>query len=200
MAIVAEGCSDYVRTKHLKTCLSCICQGINDSQPIVRNAALFALGRFAEYLQPDISTFSSELLPILFEQLQRIYNESKANQPASSNHMFYALEEFCENLELEILPYLPTLIDRLFNILMDQNVSLQLREHALSTLGAAANAAKENIAPYFKQIIQLLNPYLISETSQDPDQMALKIQAVGNWKNTMMFFKLFFVNLLVTVL
>lgn len=72
MAVLAEGCSEYIRTKYLESFLHCTCQGITDSIPVVRNAALFALGQFSEHLQPDISQYSSVLLPVLFEYLGQI--------------------------------------------------------------------------------------------------------------------------------
>lgn len=40
--------------------------------PQVRNAALFALGQFSEHLQPDISKYAEEILPILFEYLHQL--------------------------------------------------------------------------------------------------------------------------------
>ncbi|RZF41278.1 hypothetical protein LSTR_LSTR016852 [Laodelphax striatellus] len=51
MAMVAEGCADYVRHKHLEQFLRHVCQGITEQVTPVRNAALFALGQFSEHLQ-----------------------------------------------------------------------------------------------------------------------------------------------------
>lgn len=39
---------------------------------LVRNSALFALGQFAEHLQPDISKYHAELLPVLFQYLTQV--------------------------------------------------------------------------------------------------------------------------------
>lgn len=39
---------------------------------LVRNSALFALGQFAEHLQPDISKYHAELLPVLFDYLTQV--------------------------------------------------------------------------------------------------------------------------------
>lgn len=48
--------------------------------------------------------------------------------------MFYALEVFCENLEDEIIPHLPALLERLFETLNPSN-STKLRELALGAVG-----------------------------------------------------------------
>lgn len=51
LAMLAEGCSECIRNKYLKVFLQCVCSGITDPTPVVRNVALFALGHFSEYLQ-----------------------------------------------------------------------------------------------------------------------------------------------------
>lgn len=80
--------------------------------------------------------------------------------------MFYALEVFCENLEDEIIPHLPALLERLFETLNPTN-STKLRELALGAVGAVANAAKTNMAPYFPQLIEGLKLYLVKSDNED---------------------------------
>lgn len=178
MAILAEGCSEFIRNKYLQPFLQCICQGITESSSVVRNAALFALGQFSEYLQPDISRFAEEILPILFNFLNQIYLEiqkGKKDLPAA-DRIFYALEIFAENLNEELLPYLPILMPTLFKILEDSNTSNHMRELALSAIGAAANASKEFLLPYFENIITILHHYLVNPSD---DSACLQAQAVG---------------------
>ena len=57
IAVLSEGCADYIRTKHLEQFLRYICIGIQDPAPVVSNAALFALGQFSEYLQVSFCGF-----------------------------------------------------------------------------------------------------------------------------------------------
>ncbi|XP_076749367.1 importin-4 [Xylocopa sonorina] len=177
MAVLAEGCSEYIRTKYLESFLRCTCQGITDTIPVVRNAALFALGQFSEHLQPDISQYSSELLPVLFEYLGQICAHIKQDkkEPPSVDRMFYALEMFCENLNESLLPYLPTLMDRLFEIL-NADTTVHVRELSLSAIGSAAMASKEHMLPYFEKIVSILNGYLSEK--QTEDTMCLQVQAV----------------------
>lgn len=51
LAVLAEGCADYIRTKYLEPFLKCIYNGIRNPNVVVRNAAFFALGQFSEHLQ-----------------------------------------------------------------------------------------------------------------------------------------------------
>ncbi|XP_012138134.1 importin-4 isoform X2 [Megachile rotundata] len=177
MAVLAEGCSEYIRTKYLESFLRCICQGITDTIPVVRNAALFALGQFSEHLQPDISQYSSELLPVLFEYLGQIcaHIRQEKKEPPSVDRMFYALEKFCENLNESLLPYLPTLMERLFELL-NADTPVHIGELSLSAIGSAAMASKEHMLPYFEKVIVILDSYLTEKQSEET--MCLQVQAV----------------------
>ncbi|KAL6429712.1 hypothetical protein ACFW04_007549 [Cataglyphis niger] len=177
IAVIAEGCSEYIRSNYLEFFLRGICQGITDSSPVVRNAALYALGQFSEHLQPEISQYSSELLPVLFEYLNHVtsYFKQEKKEPYAIGRMFYALEMFCENLHESILPYLPKLMERLLNIL-NADTSANVKEFTLSAVGAAACASKEHMLPYFETIIKIIDDYLTAETTDE--NMCLKVQAV----------------------
>lgn len=177
IAVLAEGCAEYIRSNYLEYFLRCICEGISYSSPIVHNAALYALGQYSEHLQPEISQYSSELLPVLFEYLGQVctYIKQGKKEPHAVGRMFYALEMFCENLHERILPYLPKLMERLFDIL-NADTSPHVKELTLSAIGAAACASKEHMLPYFETIINILNNYLTTEPSEE--NMCLQVQAV----------------------
>lgn len=51
MSVIVEGCSTYIRNNCLEQFVVCIAKGIADPSPVVRNAALFALGQFSDFLQ-----------------------------------------------------------------------------------------------------------------------------------------------------
>lgn len=161
MAVLAEGCSDYIRTKYLEDFLRCICQGINDKNQIVRNAALYALGQFSQHLQPEISLYAQQLLPVLFDYLGQMCEQLKQGKKKipSAHRLFFALEIFCENLNDALTPYLPILMEKIF-IILETKSSIALRELALSAISATANAAKENLLPYFTKIMTILDVYL----------------------------------------
>ncbi|KAF7988730.1 hypothetical protein HCN44_001303 [Aphidius gifuensis] len=168
LAVLAEGCAEYIRTKYLEDFLRCICQGISNQSPVVRNAALFALGQFSEHLQPEISQYAQQLLPVLFDYLGQMCEQLKQgnNKTPSADRMFFALEIFCENLNDGLLPYLPTLMDRLFVILETEASTVHLRELALSAISASSNASKENMLPYFPKIMSILDIYLVNTNNE----------------------------------
>ncbi len=117
LAVSAEGCSEHIRSKYLVTFLQVIGKGIRDGHPVVRNAALYALGQYSEYLQPDISKFAGEILPVLFEFLDSHCAAAGAKDPPGLDRIFYALEIFGENLEDKLVPFLPELMRRLLHLL-----------------------------------------------------------------------------------
>ena len=196
MAVIAEGCGEAICSKYLRLLLDCIKMGIVDQDTIVRNAAFFALGQFSEHLQPDISKYAEEVLPILFEFLHQLCNtirvsffyffyikfylqfvvfQNGGEEPKHIDRMFYALETYCENLEDAIVPHLPNLMERLFESLSPSN-SVHLRELALSSVSSTAAAAKSNMLPYFPQLITGLKTYLVR--TEDEFICALRPQAI----------------------
>jgi len=180
MAVLVEGCSDYIRTKYLQQFLTCVCKGIADEAGVVRNASFFALGQFSEHLQPEISDYHEELLPLLFQYLQqlcaRINQQGEGNKdPPGIDRMFYAMEMFCENLGERLVPYLPVLMESLF-VSLSPNNSVHLRELAISAIAATANAAGEEMVTYFPKIMESLRIYLTEE--QSPETLCLQIQSV----------------------
>ncbi|CAD7003293.1 unnamed protein product [Ceratitis capitata] len=177
MAVIAEGCSEAICNKYLETMLNIVKVGITDPIPLVRNAAFFALGQFSEHLQPDITKFAPQILPILFEFLHQLCNElrSGGTEPKHIDRMFYALETFCENLEDELVPHLPVLMEILFEALSPNN-SVRVRELALSAISAAANATNENMLPYFQRLITILQSYLAP--TENEDIISLRPQAI----------------------
>lgn len=170
LAVLAEGCADYIRTKMLPSMLQTVCQNLSDTNQVVRSAALFALGQFSEHLQPDISKFSDELMPLLLGYLSSL-NHTKA---AHLTKAFYALENFMESLGADIEPYLPTLMESMLSALNNAE-SLRIKELVVSAIGAIANAAKELLAPYFTPIIESLKGFL---TATSEEMRSLQTQSI----------------------
>lgn len=177
IAVIAEGCSSAICKKYLRPLLDCIKTGITDANPVIRNSALFALGQFAEHLQPEISQYSEEVLPILFDYLQLLSNQirSGGKEPQHIDRVFYAVETFCENLEDALVPHLTVLMQRLFECMAPSN-SVHLRELALSSISAVANATKANMLPYFPQLIEVLKMYLVK--TEDDEIITLRPAAI----------------------
>lgn len=179
IAVIAEGCSAAICKKYLRPLLDVIKTGITDQNPVIRNSALFALGQFSEHLQPEISQFSEEVLPILFDYLQLLSNQIRAGckEPQHIDRVFYAVETFCENLEEALVDggHLPLLMERLFDCMAPTN-SVHLRELALSAISATSTAAKSSLLPYFPQLIEGLKMYLVK--TEDEDICTLRPSAI----------------------
>ncbi|XP_034428149.1 importin-4 [Hippoglossus hippoglossus] len=161
LAVLAEGCADHIRTKMLSPMLQAVCQSLSDSNQVVRCAGLFALGQFSEHLQPEVSKFCSELMPLLLGYLSSL-NHAKVGHVTKA---FYALENFMENLGSDIEPYLPTLMETMLSAL-NNTENLKIRELAVSAIGAIANAAKELLVPYFPPVIENLKGFLTTTTEE----------------------------------
>ncbi|XP_017957812.1 importin-4 isoform X1 [Drosophila navojoa] len=172
IAVIAEGCSEAICNKYLEVMLNIVKSGIADNSPIVRIASFFALGQFSEHLQPDISKFAPQILPVLFDFLQQLVIEIKSGnpEPKHTDRMFYALENYCQNLEEDIVPHLPLLMSRLFDTL-DTNNSIHLRVLGLSAVSATALAAREHLMPYFPKIVEILKNYLVKECSEEMKEL-----------------------------
>ncbi|KAM8881865.1 importin-4 [Synchiropus picturatus] len=161
LAVLAEGCADHIRTKMLSSVLQTVCQSLSDSNQVVRSAALFALGQFSEYLQPEVSKYCAELMPLLLGYLSSL-NEAKIGHVTKA---FYALENFMENLEKDIEPYLSTVMDTMLSVLNNTD-NPKIKELTVSAIGAIANAAKELLVPYFPPVIESLKGFLTATTDE----------------------------------
>ncbi|GFU48669.1 importin-4 [Nephila pilipes] len=178
ISVVAEGCSEFIRHKYLPVFVPLIIRGIKENDAVVRNAALYAVGQYAEYLQPDISKYAPDLLPVLFEYLQQtcLLLQQGNKKPPTLVRTFYAVERFCENLE-DILPYLPTLMNCLTTFLtINTEKSVVVKELAVDAIGSVAAAAKSDFVPYFSTIMVHLQGF-IGEKHTD-DTRSLQIQAI----------------------
>jgi len=168
LAVSAEGCQDHIRKKYLNSFLQILGNGIRSEQQIVRNAALYMLGQFSEYIQPEISNYAGDIIPVLFQYLDSAFASFKPGEQESSSvsRIFYALDTFCENLEEKLVPYLADLMQRALAALSDA-FSVRIRELGIALIGSAANAVKSAFIPYFDSVLAPLQAYL---TMQHTDE------------------------------
>ncbi|XP_035970547.2 importin-4 isoform X1 [Halichoerus grypus] len=156
LAVLSDGAGDHIRQRLLPPLLQIVCKGLEDPAQVVRNAALFALGQFSENLQPHISNYSGEVMPLLLAYLKSV-------PPGHTNHFAkacYALENFVENLGPKVQPYLPELMECMLQPLRNPS-SPRAKELAVSALGAIATAAQASLLPYFPTIMEHLRGFLL---------------------------------------
>ncbi|XP_029808551.1 importin-4 [Suricata suricatta] len=157
LAVLSDGAGDHIRQRLLSPLLQIVCKGLEDPSQVVRSAALFALGQFSENLQPHISSYSGEVMPLLLAYLKSV-------PPGHTNHLAkacYALENFVENLGPKVEPYLPELMECMLQPLRNPSSS-RAKELAVSALGAIATAAQASLLPYFPTIMEHLREFLLT--------------------------------------
>eukprot|EP00794_Sanderia_malayensis_P019207 gene19207-21131_t len=176
LGVLAEGCADYIKNRHLHEALQTVSRGLSDESHVVSNAALFTLGQFAEHLQPDINTFHAEIIPVLLQHLQNTINRHDAKQKTTLTRIYYALDSFCENLDKDdISPYLERLIQTFLSTIAS-NKGLYATELAISAIGSLANSAKDALLPYFPNLMEHLKVFLKEPATLETS--ALQAQAV----------------------
>jgi len=171
LAVIAEGCGEYLVEHHLQECLKLAAGGLQDGSDEVRNAALYALGQFAEHLQPEISKYSGEILPILCSKI----SHEMGSENSALTRTYYALESLCENMGEKIVPFLPSLIEKLVSVLSGTG-SNSSKEMAISAIGAVTSAAEQEIVPFLPQIMEHMKVYLMAPNSEEV--LSLKTQAI----------------------
>ncbi|KAM9066255.1 importin-4 [Sarcophilus harrisii] len=157
LAVLSDGACDYIRQRLLTPLLQIVCKGLADPSQVVRSAALFAMGQFSENLQPNISSYSCDVMPLLLSYLQSV-------PPGNTRHLAkacYALENFVENLGQDVEPYLQELMERMLQPLREP-ASPRAKELAVSAIGAIASAAQSSLIPYFPTIMEHLREYLLT--------------------------------------
>lgn len=76
MGVISEGCLELMK-KNLEPVLHIVLASLRDTEQMVRGAASFALGQFAEYLQPEIVSHHESVLPCILNALDDASNEVK---------------------------------------------------------------------------------------------------------------------------
>ena len=86
-------CILTVDIRYLPAFLAIMGRGIRDPSPMVRNAALYMLGQFSEFIQPEISNHAPDILPVLLDHLDHCFQQLKPGEKESStlSRIFYAL-------------------------------------------------------------------------------------------------------------
>lgn len=157
LAVLSDGAGDHIRQRLLYPLLQIVCKGLDDPSQVVRNAALFALGQFSENLQPHISSYSEEVMPLLLTYLKSV--------PMGNTHHLakacYALENFVENLGPKVQPYLPELMECMLQPLKNPSKA-RTKELAVSAIGAIATAAQDSLLPYFPTVMEHIREFLLT--------------------------------------
>lgn len=69
LGVISEGCFDLMKEK-LEPILNIVLGAIRDPEKMVRGASSFALGQFAEHLQPEILSYYQSFLPCVLNAIE----------------------------------------------------------------------------------------------------------------------------------
>lgn len=76
LGVVSEGCAEWMKDK-LEPVLHIVLGALRDPEQMVRGAASFALGQFAEHLQPEIISHYEIVLPCILNAIEDASDEVK---------------------------------------------------------------------------------------------------------------------------
>lgn len=79
LGVVSEGCFELLKDK-LEYVLNIVLGALKDQEQMVRGAASFALGQFAEHLQPEILSHYGSVLPCILNALEDPSDEVKVKK------------------------------------------------------------------------------------------------------------------------
>ncbi|KAI3707851.1 hypothetical protein L2E82_36724 [Cichorium intybus] len=169
LGVVSEGCLELMKEK-LGPVLQIVLGALRDPEQVVRGASSFALGQFAEYLQPEIISHYESVLPCILNALEDSSDGVKEKS-------YYALAAFCENMGEEILPFLDSLMGKLFAAL--QTSQRMLQETCMSAIGSVASAAEQAFLPYAERVLELMKSFMVLTNDEDLRSRARATELVG---------------------
>ncbi|PWA75080.1 ARM repeat superfamily protein [Artemisia annua] len=157
LGVVSEGCFELMKEK-LGPVLHIVLGALRDPEQVVRGASSFALGQFAEYLQPEITSHYETVLPSILNALEDSSDDVK-------------------NMGEEILPFLDSLMGRLFTAL--QTSKRMLQETCMSAIGSVASAAEQAFLPYAERVLELMKNFMVLTNDEDLCSRARATELVG---------------------
>lgn len=99
LGLISEGCSELMKEK-LEPILHIVLEALRDPEQVVRGASSFALGQFAEYLQPEIISHYESVLPCILNAIEDSSDDVKVNTDykvftSSMNAIFICCKMAC---------------------------------------------------------------------------------------------------------
>ncbi|KAL0659874.1 hypothetical protein Bca4012_080459 [Brassica carinata] len=157
LGVISEGCYDLIKEK-LDIVLNIVLGALRDPEKMVRGAASFALGQFAEYLQPEILSHYQSFLPCVLSAIEDTSEEVK-------------------NMGEEIVAYLDPLMGKLMAAL--QNSPRNLQETCMSAIGSVAAAAEQAFHPYAGRVLESMKFFMVLTNDEDLRARARSTELVG---------------------
>lgn len=178
LSVIVEGCSDLILANYMEDLVPAVCNHLSNNEGKVRSAAYFALGQFAEHLQPDIADYSDIVMPQLMKVLLAGTSSPEFSNRDVITKIYYALETFVESLSSKpqgIDKYLDTLMKNLIESLQNaEGLKTYVLECIVGSIGAVAAAADEKFAPYLDASVIILQNFFPSKEALESYDKALE--------------------------
>jgi hypothetical protein len=153
IGISSSGAPDYISTQVHKI-IPAIISGLQDSQPIVKVAALRTLTQLTSELQDNVSKYHEELLPLVIEVI------NNASNVQAYKYGCFALDSLIEFMSHDAMgKYIDPLMQKLVSMIQQPHSS-SLKTAIVSAIGSVAFASGKAFTPYFNESVQLLEPYI----------------------------------------
>ncbi|SMN18242.1 similar to Saccharomyces cerevisiae YER110C KAP123 Karyopherin beta, mediates nuclear import of ribosomal proteins prior to assembly into ribosomes and import of histones H3 and H4 [Maudiozyma saulgeensis] len=153
ISVAVSGAPDYVLSQFDKV-IPVTIQGLKDSEPVVKLAALKCVSQMTSDLQDEVAKFHEEYLPLIIEIID------SAKFATIYRYATITLDGLLEFISFSaIAKYLEPLMNKLFYMLENNNSS-KLRCAVVSAIGSAAFAAGIAFTPYFKTSVQYLEQFI----------------------------------------
>lgn len=124
----------------------------------VRQSAYALLGDCAIYIYPALSPWLNKIMPLLVSQLDLAQPASggEGSPYAVTNNACWSCGEISMRARTAMSPYVETLLQRMYTILVSESVPVSLRENAAIAMGRLANSCAEMLAPHVATFAPLL--------------------------------------------
>lgn len=153
ISVAVSGAPDYVLSQFDKV-IPITIQGLKDSEPVVKLAALKCVSQMTSDLQDEVAKFHEEYLPLIIDIID------SAKYATIYRYATITLDGLLEFIAYSaIAKYLDPLMNKLF-LMLENNSSSKLRCAVVSAIGSAAFASGIAFIPYFKTSVQYLEQFI----------------------------------------
>lgn len=180
IGLIAQGCSSQI-APILPQTLSSILNFSNSSNPRLKWAALNSLDKFLVVYQSDIQIlYHNIIIPSVLACLDdKNCYKVKAQASICIKNYTNGLLSDQNNLKLELLPYLPSVITGFLSIFGDSSSPNYLKSEVFDAISIIALAAENDFSGYFLQLIFGLRN-IINDPYASKDLKCSAIKCVGS--------------------
>ena len=184
LGMVVEGSPDFVSTQ-IGTILPILFALLQDSETVVRKAALQTTARLADDLPDDMGKAHEKLVPLLVKNLSAAMSAYKGEEEGPTIEMMKsacsALDSVVDGMDADAaVPYLGQLAPLLQKLF--KHPDFKVKALAAGALGSLASTVEAPFLPYLDDSMHALQEYLTKKESQEEiDLRASVVDAMGEF-------------------